>query len=257
MTRPSSRALAAAAGALLLTATGPGVPGSTAVAPLSQRSADRLPDAGRVEIGRSVQDRPIHAWRVGDAGARRTVVLVATLHGDEPAPRRILRRLRQGPEVSGVDLWVVPVANPDGLAARTRQNARGVDLNRNFRESWAPGARDEKYPGHRAASEPETRALARFLARVDPDRVLSYHQPLLGVDTYEQKRPAFTRRVATALGLPLRSFDCRGGCHGTLTQWFNARRDGTALTVEYGRGLTRAGVRRGVAGVLEAIGARR
>ncbi|HSE72633.1 MAG TPA: M14 family zinc carboxypeptidase [Nocardioidaceae bacterium] len=185
-------------------------------------------------IGHSVRDRPIRAYRVGEPGAKVRAVAIAAMHGDEAAPRRILTALRTGSPVRGVDLWLVPSANPDGLAARTRKNARGVDLNRNFPRSWVPldGVVES---GRGPASEPETRALMRFLERVDPRFVVSFHQPLYGVDTYNPKHPWFAHRLARELRLPKKDFSCGGQCHGTLTQWFNHRFDGVAVTVEYGR----------------------
>ncbi|MFM6847591.1 MAG: M14 family zinc carboxypeptidase [Terrabacter sp.] len=182
-------------------------------------------------IGHSVRGRPIRAWRLGEPGKRR-VVLVSTMHGNEPHTRRILETLRDGRAVRGVDLWVIPTYNPDGLARGTRRNARGVDLNRNFPYRWAD--LDGSYEsGPRPASEPETRAVMRFLRQVAPRRVISFHQPLNGVDT-DTKDPAFARRLARALRLPRTSLDCGGLCHGTMTMWFNHRMAGSALTVEYG-----------------------
>ena len=185
---------------------------------------------GKKLLGRSVQGRPIRAFRLGEPGAPK-MVLLATMHGNEAAPSRILTSLMKGPEVHGIDLWVVPTYNPDGRVAGTRKNARGVDLNRNFPHLWRD--LDGNYEsGPRPASEPETKAIMKFLRTVKPVRILSFHQPLYGVDT-DTKRPAFARRVAKALKLPVKTFNCGGTCHGTLTQWYNHEFAGAALTVEY------------------------
>jgi protein MpaA len=182
-------------------------------------------------IGTSVRGRPIRAWRLGEPG-KRPIVLVSTMHGNEPHTRRILESLRDGPAIRGLDLWVIPTYNPDGLARGSRRNAHGVDLNRNFPYRWAD--LDGNYEsGPRPASEPETRAVMAFLKEIDPRRVISFHQPLHGVDT-DTKDAGFARRLARALRLPRTSLDCGGLCHGTMTMWFNHRFDGSALTVEYG-----------------------
>jgi len=206
------------------------------VAPAPTRAAVAEPGArpAVVEvrtIGHSVQGRPIRAWRLGEPG-RRPVVLVSTMHGDEPHTRRILETLRDGRPITGIDLWVVPTYNPDGLARGSRRNARGVDLNRNFPHRWADldGSHES---GRGPASEPETRAMMAFLDEVAPRRVVSFHQPLHGVDT-DTKDSGFARRLARALRLPRTTLDCGGLCHGTMTMWFNHRFDGSALTVEYG-----------------------
>jgi protein MpaA len=182
-------------------------------------------------IGHSVKGRPIRAWRLGEPGKRR-MVLVSTMHGNERHTRGILESLRDGRVIRGIDLWVIPTYNPDGLARSSRRNARGVDLNRNFPYRWVD--LDGNYEsGRHPASEPETRAVMAFLAEIEPRRVISFHQPLLGVDT-DTKDPRFARRLARALRLPQTSLNCGGLCHGTMTMWFNHRFAGSALTVEYG-----------------------
>jgi murein peptide amidase A len=195
-------------------------------------------------IGRSVEGRAIRAWRLGERRTASTgriprVVLISTMHGNEPATRHILTSLRDGHPIVGIDVWVVPVYNPDGLRAGSRRNARGVDLNRNYPNNWAPLS-GNYYSGPKPASEPETRAMMRFLREVDPDFVLSFHQPLNGVDV-NVERPRFARKVARHLRLPTTNLDCGGTCHGTMTGWFNNNFDGFALTIEYG---ARPGLRR-------------
>lgn len=214
--------------AAVLVAVGLAVPAPAVAAPASE---ERPAVVEARTIGHSVKGRPIRAWRLGEPGKRR-IVLVSTMHGDEPRTRAILETLRDGRAIRGVDLWVVPTYNPDGLARGTRRNARGVDLNRNFPHRWKD--LDGRYEsGRRPASEPETRAVMAFLEEIDPVRVVSFHQPLNGVDT-DTKDPRFARRLARALRLPRTSLDCGGLCHGTMTMWFNHRMRGSALTVEYG-----------------------
>jgi protein MpaA len=187
--------------------------------------------AVRQVIGRSVEDRPIVAFHRGTPGAPKAVV-IATMHGNEPASRLLVDALVKGPPIRGVDLWLIPVYNPDGLARGTRRNAHGVDLNRNFPYRWID--LDGPYEsGPAPASEPETRAVMAFLDRVRPKWIVSFHQPLYGVDR-ETKWPNFSRKLSTNLRLPLRDFSCGGVCHGTLTGWFNHRYPGSAVTVEYG-----------------------
>jgi predicted deacylase len=210
----------------LLAAAPPGAP-ATAQAPESSSGAV----IGKRVLGESVRGRKLVAWHLGQPGKPK-VVLMATMHGNERAPRQILQVLRDGRQINGVDLWVVPTYNPDGAAAGTRKNAHGVDLNRNYPYRWAD--LDGNYEsGPRPASEPETRAMMRFLRDVRPGWILSFHQPLGGVDT-DTKRPRFAHKVARHLHLPAKRFDCGSVCHGTMTMWFNHNFRGTALTVEYG-----------------------
>ena len=237
---------------LMLGTTAPVATGAAAPAPTTA-----APDAvvGKRKLGESVNGRPIMAYRLGEKD-KRTVVLISTMHGNEPHTRQILLALRDGRPIVGIDLWVVPTYNPDGLAAGTRKNAHGVDLNRNYPHDWAD--LDGNYEsGPEPKSEPETRAMIGFLRDVEPHRILSFHQPLYGVDT-DTKNKTFARRTARVLQLPRKTFDCGGVCHGTMTSWYNHHFDGAALTVEYGAHPSRRTMRKvAPRRVLELFGARR
>ena len=71
--------------------------------------------------------------------------------------------------------------NPDGVAAGTRGNAHGVDLNRNFPYRWRPLTGGE-YSGARPLSEPESRAAHRLILREKPDLTIWFHQPFGLID---------------------------------------------------------------------------
>jgi protein MpaA len=184
-------------------------------------------------FGTSVLGRPLRAYRVGDRRSGVTAVLLGNMHGNEPAGVRLVNAVREDPRVAGVDLWVVPTMNPDGLAADTRQNAHGVDLNRNWAHLWRlqTGPYDS---GPRPFSEPETRAMRRFLNHIEPQFVVSFHQPLHGVDSDAAKNRHLLNRLARNLRLPKKPLRCSGVCHGTMTGWFNAHHSGSAITVELG-----------------------
>ena len=189
-------------------------------------------------IGTSVEGRPIRAFRLGNPASPVKVVLIATMHGNEFQPARILANLRDHRRIHRADIWVIPFLNPDGYVHRTRRNAHGVDLNRNFPVSWIPQGGSYN-SGPAPASEPETQAVMAFLSEVRPRYVVSFHQPLHGIDNSYAKTRTLARRLSRNLDLPRKRFTCNNGCHGTLTQWFNHTLPGAAITVEYGPHMSR------------------
>jgi protein MpaA len=223
--------------ALLPACTSAGAPvrplASAAVRPAAQVGAEPLVKS--VVIGTSVLGRPIvavHRWR---PGATRTLLVIGNMHGDEQAGLRVVHLLRTQPLPAAVDLWLIRTSNPDGTAADRRTNAHGVDLNRNFPRRWVRAGKGTlNWSGPRAASEPETRALLSFVARIQPRTTIVFHQPLDGVDSYRAKSMTLVRRLAAESGLPVKPFTCNGGCHGTFTDWLNTRTPGRAVTVEFG-----------------------
>ncbi|MGQ9582243.1 MAG: M14 family zinc carboxypeptidase [Thermoplasmatota archaeon] len=92
--------------------------------------------------------------------------------------------------VDGLQLWVVPMLNPDGHACVERGNdwrknrrpvdgGIGVDLNRNFGHLWGLEAShdpsSEEYCGPEPFSENETRAVRELVTDHHPSVTISYH----------------------------------------------------------------------------------
>jgi murein peptide amidase A len=205
-------------------------------------------------IGTSAEGRKIVAYRAGEAG-KPVVMVVATMHGEEDFGQYVVRGLMEGRPIRGIDLWLLPVLNPDGLARDRRWLAHHVDLNRNFPNRFVVRANS----GPRAASARETRVIMAFVGRIRPRYLVSWHQPLHGVDSYRVKDSGLMRRLSAGLHLPITSLDCNGGCHGTMTGWYNQNFAGAAITVEYGaraRSMTTMKGRDANA-VLLAVGGRR
>jgi beta-N-acetylhexosaminidase len=196
---------------------------------------------GERVIGRSTEGRPIRAVRVGSPRARVKLLVVGAMHGNEPAGRAVVDRLRRVKPPRGIALWLIEDANPDGSAAGTRHNAAGVDLNRNFPYRWRH--QDGVYEsGPGPASEAETQAIQRFVERERPRITLWYHQALRMVvkSTGDAK---LERLYSRRSGLPRRRLP---RYHGTAVSWQNTSfRGDTAFVVELPAGpLPAAGVRR-------------
>lgn len=196
---------------------------------------------GQTVIGRSTQGRPIRAVRVGSPRARIKVLVVGAVHGNEPAGRQVVDRLRRVTPPRGTALWLIEDLNPDGSAAGTRQNAAGVDLNRNFPYRWRH--QDGEYEsGPGPASEPETQAIQRFVERERPRITLWYHQALrMVVKSTGDHR--LERLYSRRSELPRKRLP---RYHGTAVSWQNTTfRGDTAFVVELPAGpLSSAGVRR-------------
>jgi protein MpaA len=170
-----------------------------------------------VVIGHSVMGRPITAQVLGPDSARRKILLVGCIHGNECAGVPILSALAGRPPRTGVQLWLIRELNPDGTAADTRQNADGVDLNRNFPFQWQPVSDPTFYSGPRAESEPETRAAVRLIRAIKPAVTVWYHQHMDLVDMAGGDR-GLARRYAHLAGLPA---TCLPFLPGTATGWEN------------------------------------
>jgi protein MpaA len=152
----------------------------------------------RVVIGRSRQNLPIHAYcfepRITHQHPLPTqglehfpkidTLFFGAFHGDEPESAtlmfRLIDALVQDPTVlAEKSVVIVPITNPDGLLAKTRKNASGVDINRNFNTAnWESNhPEDHYYAGLAPLSEPETHAVVNLIEACNPQKIISVHTP--------------------------------------------------------------------------------
>jgi protein MpaA len=180
-----------------------------------------------VVIGHSVRGRPIIAQVLGPDSAARKILIVGCIHGNECAGVRIVSAFAREPPAPGTQVWIVRRMNPDGAAADTRQNADGVDLNRNFPFQWQPISDPTYSSGPRALSEPETRVAVRLIRRIRPAVTIWYHQHENLVDMAGGDR-GVARRYAQLAGLRA---TCLPFLPGTATSWSNHTFPGTTAFV--------------------------
>lgn len=181
-------------------------------------------------IGTSYQGRPLLALKLtanpdckggkgkgkhkghGKHGKKARVLFLATHHAREWVATQTAMRLidylvenygsfqRVTDLLNTVEVWIIPVANPDGYEYTFtherlwRKNLRdndgdgeiteadGVDLNRNFDAHWgldeegsSGNMYDMTYRGPAPDSEPETQAVTKFVKKKKFKYVISYH----------------------------------------------------------------------------------
>lgn len=136
-------------------------------------------------IGTSVQGRSIYASYLGTGSKK--IVFFGAMHGSESNTKTMLNKWIAELESnsskipSDKTIIVIPTLNPDGIANKTRFNANGVDLNRNFDSStWVSGTYflSNYYPlggGTSPFSEPESVAIKNFVNSNAPYLTISYH----------------------------------------------------------------------------------
>lgn len=123
---------------------------------IMHKIAERWPEVCLLDtIGFSIRGRAVLALRItanpGAGTPKPAVMLSSSIHGDETAGFVMLMRLAEylaagsgggglaSELVSGLEIWINPLANPDGMyrggdtiVYPVRANSNGYDLNRNF-----------------------------------------------------------------------------------------------------------------------------
>ena len=143
---------------------------------------------------RSVKGRILYTRDVPAESARRRVLVVGAMHGDELTSASVALhwiKFAQAAQKQSQTHWLfIPALNPDGLLSRpsSRVNANGVDLNRNFptpdweketAEYWDKRVRKDprRWPGKTSLSEPESQFLYDEIRRFQPHLIVSIHAP--------------------------------------------------------------------------------
>lgn len=195
-------------------------------------------------IGTSVQGVLIEACQLNGstAEAENTLLVIGTIHGDEPDGKRVIDELTSSGAPENTNIWLIRDGNPDGAELATRRNANQVDINRNFPIRWAasdPSART--YSGPSPASEPETLALMAAVEAISPTRIVVFHQPYAQIDCPPERPATISDRLSQLTGF---KSECIPGeksgsptntYTGTFTIWANSTfPETTAVTFELG-----------------------
>ena len=126
-------------------------------------------------IGTTVQGRSINALFIGKGG--RYILVDGAMHGDEKTAtvgclrtaELLVEYYNRGDSywqsrLSNYKIIIVPVSNPDGYFANSRNNANGINLNRNYPPD-----------GWKQLTEPESLAFANLLGNYTPTIFINLH----------------------------------------------------------------------------------
>lgn len=139
-------------------------------------------------FGHASSGLPIIGHRFGTSGPQ--ILILGGVHGDEvegvQAAYGLLDQFEKYNFPYNLQVTLVPAFNIDGVLAKTRGNARGVDLNRNLpTNDWSPEAATPRYhPGKSPCSEPENKALTQYFEKNRPHIIFSLHswKPLININ---------------------------------------------------------------------------
>jgi len=198
---------------------------------LGDYSNIKLP-LSRYKAGVSFENRPIECIVLGE-GEDVTFILAA-IHGNEVAGTPLCHKLISFLDdnrylMAGKKVVVMPVANPDGVAAGVRTNARGVDLNRNFE---AANRQNNARNGMTALTEPESVVIKEVIRDHAPDRIVSLHEPLECID-WDGPGEVLARRMGEFCDLPVNRLGSRPG---SLGSYAGLTLGIPIITVEFPRG---------------------
>lgn len=193
-------------------------------------------------IGTSTQGRPIELSLFQAANASEDVwdtFFIGVFHGDEgiagALSHCLVEQLSREPLAAMAErtVAVLPVLNPDGLAAQTRVNANGVDLNRNFpTRNWSPACEDPNFhPGPAPASEVETRLLVELIEKHRPRKIITLHAPYKVVNYDGPQSKALAEIMGEKSGYPVVD-DIGYPTPGSFGTYTGKERDIIVITLE-------------------------
>jgi protein MpaA len=100
---------------------------------LEELNAEALARGWQSECFLQTEQLGLFAYHSPRANAAKRLYISTGIHGDEPAgPLAALDLIRNGPWSDALEVWLCPCLNPTGFALNTRENAAGLDLNRQY-----------------------------------------------------------------------------------------------------------------------------
>ena len=223
-------------------------------------------------IGKTSLKRNIYCFSIGEG--EKSAVFAAAFHGLEYLTGAALidfakRYVNMDKYHNKIKIYFIPMINPDGVdiaingidpknlihryiikntgilnfTENWQSNAMGVDINHNFNADWRSIKSEpsfSKYGGPFPESEPETRALSKFLIKVKPELFIAFHSQgkeiyydFNGMENKDAERQA--EAVAGLCGYKAAK-PTGTASFGGAKDWYIQEYHKAAFTVELGEG---------------------
>ena len=165
--------------------------------------------------------------------AGKNILIIGTTHGEEPQGFEILKLYLKEKIQSKNNLYIVPCLNPDGYHLKTRTNANGIDLNRNFpTKNWELTEKNEFFGGLTPNSELETQFMVEILEEILPDIILTIHAPFKIVN-YDGDALKISEKIAKIINYPIQK-DIGYPTPGSFGTYCGVERNIPTITLELG-----------------------
>ncbi len=223
-------------------------------------------------IGRSGEGKLLHCISIGNG--TKSAVFAGAFHGLEYLTAPALLKFAEDYSLmeeyhNKIKVFIIPMMNPDGVDIAIKginpknvihqrlidytgiinftsvwqSNSSGVDINHNFNADWKsiyniPSP--TKYGGKYPESEPETRALVKFLKRIEPELFIAFHSQ--GKEIYydfngmENKRSKRTAQIIADKCGYKAAVPSGTASFGGAKDWYIKEFHKQAFTVELGYG---------------------
>ena len=162
-------------------------------------------------------------------------LIIGVFHGDEPQGKFLIEEYIKTHNTDG--LLFIPCLNPDGMQLKTRTNANGVDLNRNFpTKNWgedtsAAGENPADYfGGNHAGSEIETQFVIDVIEQYKPELIITLHAPYKVVN-YDGPAEEIAKKISDIIKYPVEE-SIGYPTPGSFGTWAGIERNIPTITLE-------------------------
>ncbi len=162
----------------------------------------------------------------------KTVLIIGVFHGEEPQGEYLISQFLKT-DLSKIKnkLLIIPCLNPDGKSINKRQNANGIDLNRNFpTKNWKITDNPEYFGGNMPNSEIETKFMVEVLDNYKFDAILSIHAPFKIVN-YDGPAKNIAEKISSITGYPVQA-DIGYPTPGSFGNYAGVERNIPTITLE-------------------------